>query len=139
MRDSCNLSFAFSPMSVDRPRKTCLLDVLLQRLGVEVDLVAAVARLLQRLLLCVQPLLVLDEAVVGLEALGAAAALEGQRAVALAAVLFGLANIGASGSFVFYDALLPHVARGDQVDRLSTTAYALGYLGGGLLLALNLA
>lgn len=59
--------------------------------------------------------------------------------VALAAVLFGLANIGASGSFVFYDALLPHVARGDQVDRLSTTAYALGYLGGGLLLALNLA
>jgi UMF1 family MFS transporter len=59
--------------------------------------------------------------------------------VALAAVLFGLANIGASGSFVFYDALLPHVARGDQVDRLSTTAYALGYLGGGLLLALSVA
>lgn len=57
----------------------------------------------------------------------------------LAAVLFALANIGASGSFVFYDALLPHVAKGEEMDRLSTSAYALGYLGGGLLLALNLA
>ena len=57
----------------------------------------------------------------------------------LAVVLFGLANIGASGSFVFYDALLPHVAEGEEMDRLSTSAYSLGYLGGGLLLALNLA
>ena len=61
--------------------------MLLERLGVEVDLVAAVAGLLQRLLLGVQPLLVLDEAVVRLEALRAAAALEGQRAVPLPAVL----------------------------------------------------
>ena len=67
--------------------ETCLLDVLLQRLGVEVDLVAAVARLPQRLLLGVQPLLVLNEAVVRLEALRAAAALERQRAVPLPAVL----------------------------------------------------
>jgi UMF1 family MFS transporter len=52
--------------------------------------------------------------------------------------LFGLSNIGAAGSFVFYDALLPHVAKSDELDRLSTTAYALGYLGGGLLLLLNL-
>lgn len=57
----------------------------------------------------------------------------------LAAVLFILANLGAGGSFVFYDALLPHVARADEVDRVSTSGYALGYLGGGLLLALNLA
>jgi len=57
----------------------------------------------------------------------------------LAAGLFVLANIGATGSFVFYDALLPHVARPDEVDSLSTSAYALGYLGGGLMLALNLA
>ena len=49
------------------------------------------------------------------------------------------ANIGAAGTMVFYDALLPHVARGDEVDRLSTSAYALGYLGGGLLLAAQLA
>src|SRR5262249_21834995 len=57
----------------------------------------------------------------------------------LASVLFILANIGANGSFVFYDALLPHVAREDEIDRVSTAGYALGYLGGGTLLALNLA
>ena len=57
----------------------------------------------------------------------------------LGALLFALANIGASGSFVFYDSLLPHVARPDEADRVSTAGYALGYLGGGLLLALNLA
>jgi UMF1 family MFS transporter len=56
-----------------------------------------------------------------------------------AAAMFLLANIGASGSFVFYDALLPHVASRDEVDQLSTSAFALGYLGGGLLLAISLA
>lgn len=50
--------------------------------------------------------------------------------------LFGLANIGAAGSFVFYDALLSHVAREDEMDQLSSSAYAVGYLGGGLCLAL---
>jgi UMF1 family MFS transporter len=55
-----------------------------------------------------------------------------------AATLFILANIGANGSFVLYDSLLPHVARPDEVDRVSTAGYALGYLGGGILLVLNL-
>ena len=57
----------------------------------------------------------------------------------LASLLFILANIGANGSFVFYDALLPHIASDDEIDRVSTAGYAFGYLGGGLLLALNLA
>ena len=57
----------------------------------------------------------------------------------LALVLFVGVEIGVSGSCVFYDSLLPHVASGDEVDRLSTSGYALGYLGGGILLALNLA
>ncbi len=57
----------------------------------------------------------------------------------LAAVLFILANLGMQGSYVFYEALLPHVAREDEMDRVSTAAYALGYVGGGILLALNLA
>ena len=57
----------------------------------------------------------------------------------LASVLFILANIGANGSFVFYDALLPHIASDDEIDSVSTAGYALGYLGGGTLLALNLA
>jgi MFS transporter, UMF1 family len=48
---------------------------------------------------------------------------------------FVLVNIGANGSIVFYDALLPHVARPDEVDRVSTGAFAVGYLGAGLLLA----
>lgn len=57
----------------------------------------------------------------------------------LASLLFILANIGANGSFVFYDSLLPHIARDDEINRVSTAGYALGYVGGGVLLALNLA
>lgn len=57
----------------------------------------------------------------------------------LAAVLFGLANIGIASSFVFYDAMLPHIAAPEEADRLSTTGFAAGYLGGGLCLAICLA
>lgn len=53
----------------------------------------------------------------------------------LASVLFGLVNVGAAGSFVFYDALIVSVASPGERDRLSTVAYATGYLGGGLCLA----
>ena len=56
-----------------------------------------------------------------------------------AALLFIVVNIGVSGSFVFYDSLLPHIAGPDEMDRVSSAGYALGYVGGGLLLALNLA
>ena len=57
----------------------------------------------------------------------------------LGALLFALANIGAQGAFVFYDSLLGHVARPDEVDRVSTAGYAVGYLGSTLLLSLQLA
>lgn len=57
----------------------------------------------------------------------------------LALILFVIADIGASGSFVFYDALLPSVASDEEIDRVSAAGYALGYLGGGILLAVNLA
>jgi MFS transporter, UMF1 family len=57
----------------------------------------------------------------------------------LASALFTLSLIGVAGSFVFYEALLPHVARPTEIDRVSTAGYAMGYLGGGILLALNLA
>jgi UMF1 family MFS transporter len=56
----------------------------------------------------------------------------------LALVMFVVGNIGVSGAFTFYDSLLPHIARQDELDRVSSAGYALGYLGGGLLLALNL-
>jgi UMF1 family MFS transporter len=57
----------------------------------------------------------------------------------LASVLFVLGNIGIFGTLAFYDSLLPHIASGDEADRVSTAGYAVGYLGGGLLLALNAA
>ena len=57
----------------------------------------------------------------------------------LALGLFMLGNIGIYGSMTFYDALLPHIARPDELDRVSSAGYALGYLGGGVLLAINLA
>lgn len=56
----------------------------------------------------------------------------------LALVLFVVGNIGVSGAFTFYDSLLPNIASRDELDRVSTAGYALGYLGGGLLLAINL-
>jgi len=55
----------------------------------------------------------------------------------LASILFILGRIGFTGANVFYDALLPHVAKGDDQDRVSTRGYAMGYLGGGILLAIN--
>jgi UMF1 family MFS transporter len=57
----------------------------------------------------------------------------------LAAVLVILGRIGFSGANVFYDALLPHVAKEEDRDKVSTRGYAMGYLGGGILLAVNVA
>ena len=57
----------------------------------------------------------------------------------LASLFFIVGRIGFTASVVFADALLPHVARRDDQDRVSTRGYALGYLGGGLLLAINVA
>jgi MFS transporter, UMF1 family len=54
-----------------------------------------------------------------------------------ATVCFALASIGFSGSMVFSDALLVDVARPDEYERVSALGYGLGYLGGGLLFALN--
>ena len=57
----------------------------------------------------------------------------------MAALLFGAANIGAQGAFVFYDSLLGHIAHPDEIDRVSTAGYAAGYLGSAILLTLQLA
>jgi UMF1 family MFS transporter len=56
----------------------------------------------------------------------------------LAMILFLFGSVGIGASYVFYDALLPHVARQDDIDYVSSKGYALGYLGGGILLALNI-
>jgi MFS transporter, UMF1 family len=55
----------------------------------------------------------------------------------LAAAVYVLAVFGFSGSNVFYDALLPFVSRRDDLDRTSALGFSLGYLGGGMLLCLN--
>lgn len=59
--------------------------------------------------------------------------------IVLAAALFVATNVAVAGSFVFYESLLPHIADEQEIDRVSTAGFALGYFGGGLLLALNLA
>ncbi|HUU36193.1 MAG TPA: MFS transporter [Vicinamibacterales bacterium] len=56
-----------------------------------------------------------------------------------AAAVFILGNVGVSGSLVFYDSMLPSVAAAEDTDRVSSAGYALGYLGGGFLLIVNLA
>ncbi|MEM7800114.1 MAG: MFS transporter, partial [Chloroflexota bacterium] len=56
-----------------------------------------------------------------------------------ASIFFIIARVGFGSSIVFYDALLPHVAKEEDQDRVSTWGYALGYLGGGILLAVNIA
>jgi len=55
----------------------------------------------------------------------------------LALLFYALGIIGFSGSIVPYDALLVDVADERELDRVSALGYALGYLGGGLLFALN--
>jgi UMF1 family MFS transporter len=55
----------------------------------------------------------------------------------LAAAVYVLAVFGFSGSNIFYDSLLPFVSSRDDLHRTSALGFSLGYLGGGLLLGLN--
>lgn len=56
-----------------------------------------------------------------------------------ATVLFTLGSIGFQAGTSFYDSLIVNVADDDQMDRVSSLGYGLGYLGGGSLFALNVA
>jgi len=60
-----------------------------------------------------------------------------QGAWLVAAMLYVIGVIGFSGGNVFYDALLVSVAAPRDRDRVSALGFALGYLGGGLLFAIN--
>jgi UMF1 family MFS transporter len=55
-----------------------------------------------------------------------------------AALVFIVANIAIAATIVFYDSLLPHIATPEEMDRVSTSGYAIGYLGGGIVLIINL-
>jgi len=51
---------------------------------------------------------------------------------------FVVGNVCVTATLAFYNSLLPSIASADEVDRVSTAGFALGYLGGGVLLALNM-
>lgn len=55
------------------------------------------------------------------------------------ALLFLIGSIGFSASELFYESLLPHITTLDRMDQVSSKGYALGYVGGGLLLVINVA
>jgi UMF1 family MFS transporter len=56
----------------------------------------------------------------------------------LGGLLFIIANLSFGAAVVFYNAYLPDIASEEERDRVSSYGWALGYLGGGLLLLLNL-
>ncbi|MGH9764599.1 MAG: MFS transporter, partial [Blastocatellia bacterium] len=56
----------------------------------------------------------------------------------LGGTLFVISNVSFGASIVFYNAFLPEIATPDRRDHVSSMAWATGYIGGGLLLALNL-
>ena len=64
-------------------------------------------------------------------------ALVGQGHWVAASVLYLVASLGFWGGIVFNDSLLLHVAEPEEYDLVSGYGYALGYLGGGLLFAVN--
>ncbi len=56
----------------------------------------------------------------------------------LGALLFILAHIGFSGGNVFYNGFLPEISTDATIGRISGMGWALGYIGGGILLVINL-
>lgn len=55
-----------------------------------------------------------------------------------AGLLFLVANVAFGASIVFYNSYLPSIASEDKRDYVSSYGWAMGYLGGGLLLLVNL-
>ena len=55
----------------------------------------------------------------------------------MAVMLYVLASIGFSGSNIFYDSLITGIASAEKLDFVSALGFSLGYLGGGLLFAVN--
>lgn len=54
-----------------------------------------------------------------------------------AALLYGTGMFMASASAVFYDSLMMSVCNEEQYDYVSSLGYSMGYLGGGVLFAVN--
>jgi len=69
--------------------------------------------------------------------MSASLALVGEGEWQIAAFIYILGNIGFMGSNTFYDGLLPSVSNEKNVNFVSGLGFALGYLGGGILFAVN--
>ena len=65
--------------------------------------------------------------------------LVGDQGYLLGGLLFVVANVCFGAAMAAYNAFLPDIAGPNDRDRVSSVGWAMGYLGGGLLLALNLA
>ena len=59
--------------------------------------------------------------------------------IELGIIAFSLGTFGYAGSIVFYNSFLPVIAKPEDHDRISARGYAMGYLGGVVLLLLQLA
>ncbi|GHE48489.1 MFS transporter [Streptosporangium violaceochromogenes] len=57
----------------------------------------------------------------------------------LGGALFLIADLGFAAAFVIYNSFLPDISTADERDGVSARGWGFGYLGGGLLLAANLA
>ena len=57
----------------------------------------------------------------------------------LGGVLLVVANLAFGMSVVVYNSFLPRISTPDERDRVSSRGWALGYLGGAVLLVVNLA
>ena len=55
----------------------------------------------------------------------------------LAIFCYTIATIGYAGGNIFYDSLLPSITSKKRVDFISSLGYSIGYLGGGILFAIN--
>jgi len=56
----------------------------------------------------------------------------------LAGILFMLGSFSFYVGNIFYEAMLPHIAKDNEIHRVSNSGYAVGYIGGGILLSINL-
>jgi len=53
-------------------------------------------------------------------------------------VLLVISSVAFSAAIIFYDSFLPHISGKDQMDMISAQGFAMGYLGGGILLSFDL-
>lgn len=59
-------------------------------------------------------------------------------AILIGGLLFIVANLSFGAAIVFYNAFLPDIAKPEGQDSVSSKGFAYGYVGGGIVLAMNM-